>query len=70
MRSTGKLRAYPVTEGKTALFDGDEHFITLPSSEAAAQVKKLIDDARACCAPPEQIVYAVAKALGVTARWS
>lgn len=60
-----KLRAWDVTEGKTALFDGKEHFMTLPTRTAADEVARIVAMAQASSAPANQIVHAVAKALGV-----
>lgn len=63
------LKAHEVPGG-VALFNGKDHFITLPSKVAADQVAQLVADAQASSAPADQIIFALAKALGVDVRVS
>lgn len=65
MVHTRKFEARALT-ARAAVFADGEHFVTVESSAAATQLAALLTDAQQTDCAPEQIVYAVAKALSVS----
>lgn len=65
---TAKFSVQELSDGKTVLSRGKDHFMTLPNKAQAEQVKKLVTDAQTSSVDPERLVFAFAKALGVECR--
>lgn len=62
-----RFRACSLADGAT-VFEGMTHVVSVQTKEAADDLARLMNDALKIKCPPNQVVYAVAKALGSTIR--